>query len=120
MIYTEELPYANNEENVHHVARRSYITGVIVVLVLNILDVVSTYAALDVGASELNPIADWLIDTNLLLPVKLAVCGTVLLIALKLHEKHFVRRMASSMWWLAGVYSIIVFLNTLTYIQLIT
>lgn len=90
----------------------------IVILILNIFDLGTTFYALANGATELNPISKWLIETKLLIPFKLGACGAILYGAFKVH-KPFGKALFGlcALWWIAGIYSLTIVLNFVTILR---
>ena len=110
----------------HYVERRSkyiqyYKVAAIVVFILNILDLVSTYLAFSTGAEELNIVADLLITTHiwfvpLIFPFKILLCASIIFGAWVMPRKQRIQLgIVITAWWVAGVYSLVVVLNFLTY-----
>jgi hypothetical protein len=90
--------------------RRWRIGGVLVLAVLNVLDLVTTYAFLDRGVPEGNPIADHLLQTGSAGWVKGA-----LLLALGLAVLRRTPRLSSTclLWLVNGVYLTVVVVNAM-------
>lgn len=94
--------------------RANYTKGAWFLLILNVLDVTTTFYALSLGASEFNPIAQFLIDTYMLIPAKVLVCSIVLWGAYQADEEIFTRaRVLSGVWLLCGMYCIVIFMNSI-------
>lgn len=98
------------------VVDRSRLRAVVLIAVLNVLDIVTTTAALRMGADEGNPVAAFLIDRHLLVPAKVVLCGTV--VAGIRYRRRRPVRLPSFEWLVVGVYTLVVTLNTITITQL--
>jgi len=78
-------------------------------------------AALSNGAVEMNPIANVLINTHLFgislaWPTKIGVCSLALFLASRdVYESPLLR--LSTAWFVVGIYTLVVVLNVLVYIQ---
>jgi hypothetical protein len=95
---------------------RVYVVAAVTLVVLNVIDVVITRAALRGGAEELNPIARFFIDHALLAyGIKFVVPAFVVVLALtpaaqrRIDEVHL-----AAIWTVVGIYVMTVALNTLT------
>ena len=98
-----------------------YKIAAIVVLLLNALDLVSTYLAFSKGAEEMNVVANFFITNKiwfipLIFPFKALLCASVVLGAWLIPRKQRIDLgIVIVAWWVAGVYSLVVVLNFLTY-----
>lgn len=93
----------------------SRIAGAWVIMVMNILDVVTTTMVLERGGAEANPIAQFLIDHRLLWIAKFAIPCWILAFAYlgRARRERVVERIYAAVWFIAGLYSMIVVSNTL-------
>lgn len=82
------------------------------IVVLNILDVITTYACLKLGASEGNPIAKWMLETGTLPFFKVAICGWLLATVMLFTPKNVSLTVVNAAWFVAGIYSFVIVLNT--------
>lgn len=103
---------------VRAVRRRSYLIAATSLVVLNVADIAVTRAALQGGASELNPIARLFVDYGwVAFPVKFGVPFAVLVLAMtrqvRLREWH-----VAAIWFVVGVYTLAVVLNVVTWVKL--
>lgn len=101
-------------------AHKWLLVAVGLVLVLNVFDIYVTLLALDLGATEMNPLAKWLIETEVVVPiiwpVKIGVCLWAGLMAWYPDKTSLLRRFIVS-WWIVGIYSMVVFMNAVTYMM---
>jgi hypothetical protein len=81
---------------------------VVVILVLNILDVVSTQMSLSRGGIELNPLSGWLISNGILAHAKLSVAAFIAVAASAAPTR---RRVSSLLFMVAGFYGVVVMIN---------
>lgn len=105
--------------------RRSFVTqyriAAVAILLLNALDLVTTYAAFSKGAEELNVISAFFIEHSFLgIPLifytKGLICGGICFGAWWVPKHKYVSLMSiTAAWWVAGVYSLVVVLNSLHY-----
>jgi hypothetical protein len=95
------------DERLHRAWRMA---GVVVLMVLNALDLLTTYAFLDRGVEEANPIAERLLQTGTAGPLKAAI-----LIALGWSVWRGKPKIASTcaIWLVNGVYVTVVLVNLL-------
>lgn len=98
--------------------KNSFFHGSVTLICLSILDIVTTAAALSMGATELNPISDWLIHHGFIFPSEmLGLVGPLkfailALIVWRLFSDRKIRqREVSGLWWVTGVYSLAIVLN---------
>lgn len=91
--------------------RTAIVAALIVIVVLSVLDVITTDAAMRAGAVEGNPLARWLMDRGALLTVKLAVCIVLAWIAYRARLRDAVFT-ASVTWFVGGVYAATVVSNS--------
>lgn len=92
--------------------------GAFVLLVLNSLDLILTYAAIDLGASEANPLAVWLIDSYVAIPLKLGIALFAVILAVRAPHRVTILSVCA-VWAACGVYMLVVVLNTITFLSLI-
>jgi hypothetical protein len=89
--------------------------AVLVIAVLNVFDIITTYVAISLGAHEGNPLIAWVISTPFVAVAKILVCST--LIAGAVLAKHWRRRVSlpalCMAWAVVGVYSVVVLVNVL-------
>ena len=88
--------------------RRAGLTALGLLAALNIADVVITRLLLSRGGLELNPVADWLMASNVELAAKLAIVAALAI--------HFVRHgprltVVCLMWLVAGFYTAVVVID---------
>lgn len=82
---------------------------------LNVLDLITTYWSISKGATELNPLSQFLIDTKLLIPTKLILVAGILAGAVKRREVNIAVLCGS--WFVTGAYSLVVVLNAITLVK---
>jgi hypothetical protein len=118
---------------------RSHLGAVILIAVLNGLDILTTALCLRAGGVEGNPLADFLLQNHLLWPSKvfipllavaLVVSGDSMTAWWRSHRPSWHPRVVlpdlspfalnNLAWAVVGVYSLVVVLNTLTYVSLVT
>lgn len=109
--------------------KRAYLVAAYVLLMLNLLDLFSTWLALNGGAQELNVLADFLIQTkiplgfydlSLIVPSKVVLCGMVIAGAHLLPRRRYVDIvLVTGAWWICGVYSFVVVSNFFVYFGVI-
>lgn len=93
-----------------------YIHAAITLAILNVLDLITTWLVLSSNkGEELNPIADFLIGTYLLVPVKILVCGAIATGAVWAKPEQITPRIFAGAWTVTGIYLAVVTLNTVTY-----
>jgi hypothetical protein len=114
---------------------RSHLRAVVVIAVLNGLDILTTVLCLRAGGVEGNPLAQVMLDYNLLWPSKVALplLAVVLVVAHdqieawgRAHRPRWLPRtnlpdlsrfaVHNLAWFVAGIYALVVVLNTLTYL----
>ncbi len=83
-----------------------------VLLVLNLLDIISTYWALHIGAIEGNPLSSFLITWQLLIPLKLSACFFALWVSYR--SKSLDGASLAGVGFAVGVYALVIVLNTIT------
>lgn len=86
--------------------------GVIALFVLNALDLVLTYTALAMGATEGNPLAVWLIETKLGIILKMGIC-LIAVAGLLVRPKTTVLMLCAT-WFTVGIYALVCILNLAT------
>jgi Domain of unknown function (DUF5658) len=96
--------------------QRSLFCAVVVIAILNVFDLITTYVAIAWGAHEANPIVAWMISSHVVVLAKTLVCGALIVGALM--SRHRRRRVTlpslCTAWAVVGVYSLVVLINTLT------
>lgn len=106
--------------------RRSMIYGAWVILILNLGDLYTTFISLAAGGIEGNPIAEFLIydavlfGIPILVPLKILVPLFILRTAYRgvPEERGFgaYLRLTTATWFVAGVYFLVVLLNSINYL----
>ena len=99
--------------------QRARYIAVVTIAVLNVFDLITTYAAIAAGAEEGNPLVAWMIESRLVVVAKALVCGFLIVGAIL--AKRWRRRITlpalCAAWAVVGVYSVVVLLNTLNLIS---
>jgi hypothetical protein len=98
--------------------KKPYVIGLVVLLILNVLDVATTYYCLSRGALELNPLASFLIESKLLVPSKMLVL-TALIVGCWSSGKKLTVPALCGLWFVVGVYALAITLNTVHVVKLI-
>ena len=95
--------------------QRARFIAVVVIAVLNVFDLATTYAAISVGAREGNPLVSWAISSPLVGVAKVLVCGSLILGAVVASRTRRVVSLPAlcAAWAVVGIYSLVVLLNTL-------
>lgn len=94
--------------------QRARYVAVLVIAVLNIFDIITTYVAISLGAHEGNPIVAWMISSRIVIFAKILVCGALIFGAIVANR----RRQRVTLpglciaWAVVGIYSLVVVLNT--------
>lgn len=86
----------------------------ILLVILNLLDIWTTYEALEMGGTEINPFSSWLIDHGWLVEFKvlsLVVLGLVCLRVIRKRTPAQIRRFVKAMWVVTVVYVLVVSWN---------
>lgn len=91
--------------------RKYYLVAAVLLLILQVGDLATTFYALSHGASELNPLAKFLIDTHLIIPSKLLIVGLIIWGAAKNKVEHLWS--VCTIWFITGLYTMVVFMNLL-------
>ena len=95
--------------------QRARYIAVLVIAVLNVFDIVTTYVAISLGAHEGNPIVAWMISSRFVIFAKVFICGSLIFGAILANQRR--RRVTLPglciAWTVVGVYSLVVLLNTL-------
>lgn len=118
---------------------RSHLWAVSMLAALNALDILTTVLCLRAGGVEGNPLANFLLKYHLLWPSKvflpalavvLVVCGDQMTQWWRAHRPSWLPRINlpelspfavhNLAWFVAGIYSLVVVMNTLTYLSLVT
>ncbi len=108
-LLTDSTPEEVAESNL-----RVHWYGAIVLAILNVLDIITTYWVLSIGGIEGNPLADILIGWQLLIPVKVLVCGIIIWRSRKAESLEGMS--VAGVWAAVGVYALVVVLNVITLI----
>ena len=58
--------------------QRARYIAVLIIAALNVLDIVTTYTAIALGAHEGNPIVAWMISSRFVIFAKILVCGALI------------------------------------------
>lgn len=90
---------------------RCHLHAVIAIAVLNGLDLLTTKLALDQGHTEGNPLAALLLRNPWALVACKVLLVAILVAAALTHRRVLVRHVAAA-WFVAGVYALVVVLNT--------
>ena len=95
--------------------QRARFIAVVVIAVLNVFDLITTYAAIAAGAHEGNPLVSWAISSPLVAVAKVLVCGTLILGAVVASRTRRVVSLPAlcAAWAVVGIYSLVVLLNTI-------
>jgi hypothetical protein len=95
--------------------QRARYIAVLVIAVLNIFDIITTYVAISLGAREGNPIVAWMISSRFIIFAKILICGSLIFGAILANQRR--RRVTLPglciAWAVVGVYSLVVLLNLL-------
>ena len=94
-------------EGVRELWLRSFL--VVMILILNIGDVLTTEAVLARGGTEVNPLSAWLIEQNMLAPAKIGLCAFIAVAAASVAAH---RRLSPRLAVVAGLYLIVVLGNS--------
>jgi hypothetical protein len=94
--------------------QRARYVAVLVIAVLNIFDIITTYVAISLGAHEGNPIVAWMISSRIVIFAKILVCGALIFGAIVAnHRRQRVTLPGLCIAWaVVGIYSLVVVLNT--------
>lgn len=95
--------------------QRARFIAVVAIAVLNVFDLITTYAAIAEGAHEGNPLVAWAISSPLVGVAKVLVCGTLILGAVIASRTRRVVSLPAlcAAWAVVGIYSLVVLLNVL-------
>lgn len=118
---------------------RSHIWAVSFIAALNALDILTTVLCLRAGGVEGNPLADFLLQYHLLWPSKVFLPALAVVLVVfedslsswwAAHRPSWLPRVVlpdlspfavnNLAWFVAGIYSLVVVMNTLTYLSLVT
>jgi hypothetical protein len=93
----------------------SRIAGAWVIMAMNVLDVITTMLVLEKGGGEANPIAEFLIEYRLLWFLKVLIPVWILVFTYigRARRERVIERLYAAVWFVAGLYSMIVVSNTL-------
>jgi hypothetical protein len=96
--------------------QRSRLIAVVIIAVLNIFDLITTYYAIAHGAHEGNPIVAWMIASRFVVVAKVSLCATLIIGAVFATRRRRRVTLASlcTAWAVVGVYSMVVVINSLT------
>ncbi len=115
---TTTMSHFGKTQDLEPETNRVHRNGLIWVLILNALDLLTTYVALHFGAREGNPWLVWLVETKMIFVVKAVVVGgACYALFRKAKGDHATAFMTAAIWWVAGIYSLVVFMNVLTAIK---
>jgi hypothetical protein len=103
----------DESEDVTH--QRWRVAGVLVLVVLNALDLVTTDMFLDAGLAEGNPLADVLLQTGTAAPAKAAL---LLALAYLVWRRRPRIGTTCAMWAVVGIYFAVVSINTIALVTL--
>jgi hypothetical protein len=95
--------------------RRAGFTALILLVLLNVADVVITELAISRGGSELNPVANTLLSSNLAIVVKLAI---IVLLGIDFAMRRPRLITLCALWLVVGVYVVVVILNGVELVSL--
>jgi hypothetical protein len=99
--------------------QRARYVAVLIIAALNVLDIVTTYTAISLGAHEGNPLVAWMISSRFVIFAKILVCGGLIFGAIVASNRR--RRVTLPglciAWAVVGVYSLVVVLNTLNVVS---
>ena len=68
--------------------QRSRFVAVVLIAVLNMLDLVTTYVAISRGAHEANPIVAWMIESRAVVFAKVLICGWLIVGVVVAKSRH--------------------------------
>lgn len=106
-------------EPVHWWSRHRPLVAVAIIVVCNLIDIGSTAYILSIGGQELNPLAAFLLQYNLLWPFKVTIVGWIALgVWLSRHEP--MRARVRLMWAVACVYLVVVAWNVIPLLLYLT
>lgn len=96
--------------------QRARYVAVVMIAVLNVFDLVTTYVAISLGAHEGNPIVAWMISSRAVVVVKVLVCGALVYGAIVAKRRRFRVSLTGLCvaWAVVGIYSLVVLINTLS------
>lgn len=107
-------PTPRHEIERRDATQRARYVAVIVIAVLNMFDIITTYVAISMGAHEGNPIVAWMISSRFIIFAKILTCGALIFGAIVASQRR--RRVTLPglciAWAVVGVYSLVVVLNT--------
>ena len=95
--------------------QRARYIAVLMIAVLNVFDIITTYVAISLGAHEANPLVAWMISSRFIIFAKILTCGGLIFGAILASQRR--RRVTLPglciAWAVVGVYALVVLLNTL-------
>ncbi len=96
--------------------QRSRFVAVVLIAVLNMFDLITTYVAIAQGAHEGNPIVAWMISSRAVVLAKILICGWLIVsvVVAKNQRRRVTLAGLCTAWAVVGVYSLVVVINTLT------
>ncbi len=111
------LPSCQPESTTMSPFKKATLVSAIMILVLQVLDLLTTFAVLSKGGTELNPLADFLINTEFLgIPIiwlpKITIPLTLIVSAVYLRMEPTLTRVAVS-FWVAGFYTMVILSNSI-------
>lgn len=113
VVWRADEPSTAAPERPTYVASRTVVAAAVLIVVLNVLDIITTRLALGSGGTEANPVAALFVE---FLPVFVAIkVALPLSVALRIQaSRHRTTPMLlAAMWWVVGVYSMTVVVNAL-------
>jgi uncharacterized membrane protein len=95
--------------------QRARYVAVVMIVVLNLLDLITTYVAIGLGAHEGNPIVARMISSHLVIVAKVLVCGALIIGAHLANSRHSRVTLPGLCvaWAVVGLYLLTVVLNSL-------
>lgn len=91
------------------------IKAAILIIAFNILDIYLTLLVLDRGGSEANPFAQFLIDSHLIIPLKIILPAGVLIGFIRVKPEKLSLLNIVTAWFVAGMYFCVVLTNLMVW-----